>query len=279
MEYRSESHLLIMQQGSDTWTRAHDLALIYTAVGYGSDKHLADAEITTIKEAVASWRPQDSEEAISEIVMETLAVILEGDADDEVDRSIRSLKEALTIDQRKKALEDAVRIAEADGIFLDSERSLITVLAQIWEVEPTFDRLMEESSVELEEEPLWSLLHDMALLYIVVAHGSDNKLQESEIGAMIMRLGVWQPDLDEDAIREIIRDALEFYATGPSKEDLDDSSTAILDTLSRSQRLEVLNDLVFIAEADGEYTQEEKNMIEVLTGVWGLDVDLKRESV
>ncbi|GMQ81541.1 MAG: TerB family tellurite resistance protein [Rhodothermia bacterium] len=267
-----------MQQGNGTWTRAHDLALIYTALGYGTDKQLADAEITSIKEAVSSWRPEESDEAISEIVMEAIAVILEGDADDEVARSIRSLKEVLTIEQRRKALEDAVRIAEADGVFLDSERSLITVLAEIWEVEPTHDRLMEESTVDFEEEPLWSLLHDMALLYIVVAHGSDNKLQEAEIGAMIMRLGVWQPAMDEAAIREIIREALQFYATGPSKDDLDESATSIMETLSRSQRLELLNDLAFIAEADGEFTQHEKDMIELLAGVWAVDINLRGES-
>lgn len=266
-----------MQQENDAWTNAHDLALIYTALGYGTDKHLADAEIISIKEALSRWRPEESDDAISEIVMETIAVILEGDADEEVARSMRSLKEALTIEQRRQALEDAVRIAEADGVFLDSERSLIAVLAEIWEVGPTHDRLMEESTVEFEDRPPWSLLHDIALLYIVVAHGSDNNLEDSEIGAMIMRLSVWQPDLDEDAIREIIREALQFYATGPSKEDLDESATSIKETLTRSQRLDVLNDLAFIAEADGEYSRHERDMIELLAGVWGVDINLTGE--
>ena len=124
-----------MTQGNDTWTRAHDLALIFTALGYGSDKNLADSEIDSIKKALSEWRPQDSADEIQEIVMEAIAVILEGDADDEVARSIRSLKEALTIDQRRKALEDAMHIAEADGVLLDTERTLITVLAEIWEIE------------------------------------------------------------------------------------------------------------------------------------------------
>ncbi len=263
-----------MEQSSDTWTRAHDLALIFTALGYGADKDLADSEIVSITKSLSTWRPDDSEDAIKEIVMETIAVILEGDADEEVARSIRSLKETLTIDQRRQALEDAVRIAEADGILLDSERTLITVLAEIWEVQPTHNRLMEESSAELEDQPLWSLLHDMALLYIVVAHGSDSTLQESEIGAMIMRLSVWQPELDEEAIRKIIAEALQFYSTSPSKEDLDESSTAILDNLTRSQRMEMLNDLAFVAESDNTMTEHERDMIELLASVWHVDVKL-----
>jgi len=263
-----------MEQGSDTWTRAHDLALIFTALGYGADKELTDSEIVSITKSLSAWRPDHSEDAIKEIVMETIAVILEGDADEEVARSIRSLKETLTIDQRRQALEDAVRIAEADGILLDSERTLITVLAEIWEVQPTHNRLMEESSVELEDVPLWSLLHDMALLYIVVAHSSDNTLQETEIGAMIMRLSVWQPDLDEEAIRKIIAEALQFYSTSPTKEDFDESSTAILDNLSMSQRMELLNDLAFVAESDKAMTDHERDMIELFASVWNVSVRL-----
>ena len=124
-----------MHQSSDTWTRAHDLALIFTALGYGSDKELTDSEIDSIKAALSSWRPDDSEDEIEEIVMEAIAVIFEGDADEEVARSIRSLKEVLSVEQRRKAIEEAMRIAEADGVLQDNERTLITVLAEIWEVE------------------------------------------------------------------------------------------------------------------------------------------------
>jgi len=260
-----------MHQSSDTWTRAHDLALIFTALGYGSDKELTDSEIDSIKSALSSWRPNDSEDEIKEIVMEAIAVIFEGDADEEVARSIRSLKEVLSVDQRRKAIEDAMRIAEADGVLQDNERTLITVLAEIWEVEPTHDRLMEETSAVLEEQPLWSVLHDIALMYVVLAHGSDNRLSEKELGAMMIRLGVWQPDLSEDEIRNVLRETIQFYSTGPSQEDLNDSAEAIRETLSKAQRLDVLADLAFIAEADGPVTAHESEIIELLAGIWKVD--------
>ena len=78
-------------------------------------------------------------------------------------------------------------------------------------------------------------------------------------------------------IREIIREALQYYAGGLTREDIDESSAAILDTLGRSQRMEVLHDLTFIAEADGPMVKHEKDMIELLAGIWKVDVHLDRE--
>jgi uncharacterized tellurite resistance protein B-like protein len=265
-----------MNQSSEAWTRTHDLALIFTALGYGTDKVLTDGEIKSIQDALSGWRPGDSEEDIQEIVMEAIAVIMEGDADEEVARSIRSLREVLTLEQRREALAQAVHIAEADGVLQDNERTLITVLAEIWDVEPTRDKLMEASSAAMEEEPLWSLLHDIALMYIVVAHGSDSVLSEMELGAMLMRLGAWQPDLDETEIRQVLGEALQFYASGPTQEDLNDSAIAIRDTLSRSQRLEIVADLTFISEADGPVSEHEGAMIELLAGIWSVEKSAAR---
>jgi len=214
-----------MQQNQETWTRSHDLALIFIALAYGADRQLADSELASITNALRRWRPEAGEDDIQEIIVEAVAIFLESDADEEVARSIRSLKTALEVEQRCKALEDAMHIAEADGILKDSETSLIAVLADIWEVTPTQERLMDESSALIEDSPQWSLLHDMALLYIVLAHGSDNKLSSIEIAAMTERLTAWQPDLDTTEIETILREALQYYSQGPSKEDLDESAT------------------------------------------------------
>jgi len=265
-----------MNQSSEAWTRTHDLALIFTALGYGTDKDLTDAEIKSIQDALSGWRPEAEEDDIQEIVMEAITVIMEGDADEEVARSIRSLREVLTVEQRRRAIAEAVHIAEADGVLQDNERTLITVLAEMWEVKPTGDRLMAESSAAVEEGPLWSVLHDIALMHIILAHGSDSVLSEQELGAMLMRLGAWQPDLEEAEIRQVLGEALQFYASGPTQEDLNDSAIAIRDTLSRSQRLEIIADLTFISEADGPVTQHESEMIELLAGIWSVEQSTER---
>lgn len=263
-----------MQPSQDTWTRCHDLALIYIALAYGTDKQLDDAEIVSLTSAIKRWRPEDTDLAVREIVMEAMAVFLETDADEEVARSIRSVKSTLSVEQRRDALEDAVRIAEADGILTHSETSMISVIADIWEVQETKERLMDESSVAMEEKPSWSLLHDIVFLYIVLAHGSNNKLDPVEIEAMIERLGAWQPDLPEEELKSILREALQYYSQGLDKEDVDESASSIMDSFARAQRMGVLTDLEYIATVDGEMNEMELDMIELLAQVWKVDVRL-----
>lgn len=263
-----------MQSSQDTWTQSHDLALIFIALAYGTDKQLEDSEITSLTDAIKRWRPEDNDQDVRVIVMEAIAVFLEGDADEEVARSIRSIKNSLSLDQRRDALKDAVRVAEADGILTHAETSMIAVIADIWEVQATKERLMEESTAELEENPAWSLLHDIAFLYIVLAHGSNNKLDPVEIEAMIKRLSAWQPDLSEEELNSILREALQYYSQGLDKEDVDESASSIMDRFGRAQRMGVLTDLEYIATVDGEMNKMELDMIELLAQVWKVDVRL-----
>ena len=37
-----------MIKSNETWTRAHDLALVYVALAYGTDNTLSDEEVETI---------------------------------------------------------------------------------------------------------------------------------------------------------------------------------------------------------------------------------------
>ena len=261
-----------MHHQDESWTHIHDIALVFLALAYSTDAHLSDEEVDTISAALERWMPQASDHDIHEIVMEAASVFFESDAEREVVLSVRTLGEALTIEQRRQVLEDVMRVAEADGVLLNSEQNLLSVLAGAWDIKATKDRLMEESTVRMENDPEWSVMHDIALMYIIMAHSTDGDLTDSEITAMIERLGEWEPELQTEQLRSILRTALEYYAQGPDRADIQDSVGAIKEALSRSQRLIILDDLITIARADGEVNDQEKDVLENLSNAWRIDI-------
>lgn len=263
---------VVKLNANETWTRAHDLALLLITVGYSSEQDLTDEELDSVFESIARWRPDDTMDEVREIVFEAVAVFQESDIDEEVARSIRSLKTSLSREQRERAMRDVLAVAEADGIIQNNERSLLAVVGDIWDIQETQESMLEESSATPEEKPEWSVLHDITLVYIVLAHGSDGILSEEEIGAILKRLAFWQPELEESDLRDIFRDALQFYSTGPDKDDLTESTDAINEHLTKAQRMSVVNDLVYIGEIDGPLTEYETDMVEQVALLWTVEL-------
>lgn len=267
-----------MNKIEDGWTNVHDLALIYISLAYGTDQHLGDRELNAITNALSDWDTNFTREHVQEIVIESAAVFLEKTAEDEVVRSIQSLGKILSPEDRKRALEQIMLIAEADGVLMSSERSIVSMLAEQWGVKDTGDRLLEQSTASHETSSSWTLMHDISLIYVIVAHSTDNELSLDEINAIIERLAEWQPDLVEDEIRAVMSEALEFYKTQPDKEALSNSVKALRDSLPVMQRLALLDDLVYIARSDGEFNVLEKEMITSLSKAWQLSVRLNEST-
>jgi uncharacterized tellurite resistance protein B-like protein len=258
----------------DTWTRAHDLALVYVALAYGTDSELSDTELATITDALSDWRDEFSVDEVQELMMEALTVYVEAESEEEVRDSVRALKNGLNRSEKQQALKDIVRIAEADGVMLNSERSLITALSQEWGLKTDAEGLLNDSPVDHEVSEDWSLLHDVGLVYLVVAHSTDNELSGNEIKALLSRLADWREGMTEEDARSIVRTALERYAEGPDTELLQRVVLSIRQNLPVIQRLAVLDDLVYIAEADGQINDNEANMIGTLANAWGLGIRL-----
>lgn len=266
-----------MADVKQTWTRAHDLALLFIALAYGTDQELHEDELATITDVLQHWRENFPADEVQDVVMEAVAIFMGDDADAEVNRSMNDLKAQLSLEERQRALEDAVRIAEADGVLLRSEQDLIYRLADIWEIRAAGERLIEQTSATVADKPEWSLLHDVALMYIVLAHGSDSKINEIEIAAMVTRLKDWQPELDDEAIRRVLRAALGFYSAGPNQQALQQSVQAIREMMPVVHRLVLLDDLVFIAQVDGDINDHEKKMIDNLSHSWGVSIRVDGE--
>lgn len=261
-----------MHAGDATWTSTHDLALIFIALAYGADAELTDSEIEHLTASVAAWRSGTDVAAAREIVVEALAVYDADSQGDEVIRSIESLAEDLTPDERRRALEDAMRIAESDGLLLRSERSLLDVLAASWDLRALGKELVERSTAVVDDRPLWSLLHDMGILAVGVAHGSKGSLGSDEIERIVKRLSGWRVDLDADDVRQILATALEAYAHGDVAAEIRQSATSINERLPQSLRLIVLDDLIAVAEVDGPMNEAERDMIGSLAQAWQLEV-------
>ncbi len=261
-----------MSINRDTWTRSHDLALVYVALAFGTDADLTDEELRAILGRIGYWRSYFPLEEVQVVIMEALTVFMEENAEAEVLRSIETLSSILSEEERRRALEDIIHIAGADGIILKSERSLINFLARTWNLKPLSQDLLEASNSVVEEAPDWSIMHDLSLVYVTMAHSTDNELSRPEIDAIISRLGDWHEELTEEEVREIIRSTLALYAKGPDEEVLRQSVTSIRELLPIVQRLAALDDLFYIAEADGKVNEHEQSMLTTLANAWGLAI-------
>jgi len=270
--------IMEMSDIKQTWTRVHDLALIFIALAYGSDQDLDEDELATITDVLQHWRENFPVDEVQDVVMEAVAIFMGDEADLEVQRSMEALKHELSSEDREQALEDVIRIAEADGVLLSSELDLIHRLAESWELRASSERLLRTSSATITDKPEWSLLHDIGLLYIALAHSSDSHIADSEIAAMVERLQDWQPDMSEQRIRQVLREVLAFYSEEPDQEAFQKSVQSIRDMMPIVLRLVVLDDLVFIAQADGVVNANEKAIIANLSLSWGVSTRLNGAS-
>lgn len=259
----------------ETWTQEHDLALVYVSLAYGTDQELTDYELATITDVLSGWRSPFQPDEVQDVVMEAVSVYLEDGAEDAVLRAIDTLGQHLSEEERRQALKDVVRIAEADGVLLSSERNLISTLADRWNVKTDVTKLLQTTTLPEDQQPAWTLLHDVGLMYIVMGHSTDNKLSDNELSVMLSRLQAWQPELEEEQARAVLRDVLTYYSSEPETDALHDAVGAIREMLPIVQRLAILDDLTQIARADGHLGNNEQEMLENLSRAWGLSVRIQ----
>jgi uncharacterized tellurite resistance protein B-like protein len=264
---------------SEAWTTSHDLALLYIALAYGTDHDLSDSEMSALTDALRDWTAMPSDAHIQEVVMEATTAFLEGDARAEVRRSINTLGDELTFQERRHALRDVMRIAEADGVLLEREQGLIQLVADAWSLKKMSEDLLQDTSAVVQRQgENWGLIHELAFLYIVVAHSTDDDLSSEEIELILGRLQDWQSEMDEEEVREVFRRALQVYADGPGQSLIEGSVGALKDALALVQRLTALDDLRAVAQADGPLTDTERELLLNLAHAWDVNVRLNGQS-
>lgn len=118
-----------------------------------------------------------------------------------------------------------------------------------------------------------TLLHDLALLYLGLAHGADQKLDPAETKQIAASLRRWQPDKDPALIDHVIREATLTYLNGTDSGRMTEAVHVLKDSLSQDLRTIILRDLAAIARADGEILSEERDFIKKIADDWDLDYE------
>ena len=255
-----------MSTRNNQWTLTHDLALLFVALAYGTDRDLADDEVDAITRSLEEWSSDQSRAAIREVIVEAMSVLIDDQKHAEVSRSIATLGEELSEEELSDVLAHVNRIAEADGILLQREEHLISTLAEAWSLRGL------EGAGELDSD--WDLIHQMAFIYVLVAHSTDNELSANEIEAIVERVREWDASLSDEDARDIVRDALAFYAQEPDEDVLGQTIMTIKNSLAPMRRLILLDDLYYIAHADGTFKENERQMITSLADAWGVSIRL-----
>jgi len=117
----------------------------------------------------------------------------------------------------------------------------------------------------------WSVLHDLAYIFLVLAHGTDDDLNETEVQVMLNKLQEWRP-LDAPAdMQSVLATAGDAYSMGEDGQRLKQSIDSVRESLPREQRMAALNDLVKIANADGVFLDNEEDLINHLLSAWDVD--------
>lgn len=257
---------------SDDWTTTHDLAVVYIALAYGTDHELTDDELEVLTEALQRWTDQ-GDATVQDIIAEAAALFVEGDPEDEVQRAMRELRSALSPQERRQTVRNLIRIAEADGVLLEREQGFIHTLAEAWSLKQLSERLLEDTSVVVQRRGEdWSLIHELAFLYLLVGHSEGEDLSSDTIDVVVDRLQEWRPDRSEEQLREVVRRALQVYAEEPATDLIHDSVKALKKALPTTHRLTVLDDLHMVARADGAVSRNERELIQSLAEAWDLNI-------
>jgi uncharacterized tellurite resistance protein B-like protein len=115
--------------------------------------------------------------------------------------------------------------------------------------------------------------HQMAYLYLMLAHGSDDYLTSAELDVITERLCARRPDLSFEEVQDVVTEALDLYLS--TEDPLRPARDAILNLrahLTPGQRRAVLDDLVQIARADGLLLEDERTLLMQLATLWGIEL-------
>lgn len=249
----------------------HDLAVLYLAMAENLEGDLSYAEREAVTDNLARHHEDLDRAEVQNIVLEVLIEYADGETVRRAARAVvDTLRDRLSAGQKKAILQDLARIARADGVVLVTERGLLATVAESWAVPLPHDAV-EPGSTPERPEAHWDLLHHLAFIYLVLAHAPDHEFSEDERHLVLRKLQAWQPNLDEHEVHAVLERALERYGQGADADMLAESVDAIKHTLPTTQRRDVLNDLIQIANADGIFLDSEEDLLNDLTLAWDVD--------
>ena len=191
-----------------------DLALLYVALAHGSDRRLENAELEVISDRLHGWQDRAASETALGAIRTALETYVSKTSEAEVMRAMTRLREVCAEEERRAMLEDFVAIALADDIFLYEEARFIERVAAAWNVHPRGEEDGRLWSV-LNGAPsagAWTPVHDLALVYLAVAHQPDRDITAPELEAIAKKVKEWLPEARAAEGAAVVREALRVYA-------------------------------------------------------------------
>ncbi|MFQ5569043.1 MAG: TerB family tellurite resistance protein [Rhodothermales bacterium] len=266
-----------MESPSSEQRILRNLALIYIALAHGADQDLDDAEMDVIASRLHEAQSGVSDGTVLRAVKGALEDYTQEDAPQRIDQAVRHLREAAPPTLRRRILKDLTDIGKADDRFLFAEAGFIGQLMDAWK-EDTTDATEDSDAMWSVFGPGhqafgWTPIHDLVLIYVTLAHQTDDNLSRVEIEAIITKINEWLPNADEETLRHVLNDVLNVYAEESEEHTLDAAIEAVKEAVPAHQRAAVLDDLRYIANADGVLLVEERVMIEKLATAWGFEME------
>jgi uncharacterized tellurite resistance protein B-like protein len=252
-----------------------DLATLYVAAAIHPDGKLSEPERHQVIDRIGALFGEDAGAHTAEDAVWSTVESFPAAHNDQVQviRHVSQSLAAILSDESKiRVMGDLQAIAQSEGVVKESARAFMDVLASVWHIEaPVVAQPIGASYSSSDAQ--WSVAHDLALVYLGLAHGADDELSRSEVNVMLRTLKVWLPSMEDDCILDVLREAMERYASGSREALVESAVTGLRDGLTADQRRKALADLIRIANADGVFLDDEEDLIIRLQREWGVDPD------
>lgn len=235
-----------------SWSLLHDIAYLYLFLAAETDGSLAPAEVKLLLKRLQEKAPERSDEEVRAVAEKALTALREEPERRSVSGIVESLKyAALSDDQRRDLLNDLLLIARADGRIHENERAFLRAITRLWEIE-----LPRHAD---------SGVHDLALVFLFMAMGTDGELDPREEETVAVHLRHWKPHLKPEALQGVIKEAVQHLQDEHRSERLREAIAALRPALpSPAQRRRVLDSLMQIAKADGRLDPAEVSFFKQL---------------
>jgi uncharacterized tellurite resistance protein B-like protein len=128
----------------------------------------------------------------------------------------------------------------------------------------------QDKPMQGRESQSWSLLHDLGLIYLALAHGTDAEIAPPEADAMYEKLQTWHPDAAPERLRRVLDEVMLAYVSASHSEMLETAVSSIAQSVPVGQRVAILNDLAELAAVDGRVVVGEVEFIQALADRWGV---------
>lgn len=245
--------------------RLRQLAFLYLTMARRTTDYLSDDELETLTTMLQAQSSGAGRSEVQSVLMRALNdYAATGEEATEARVIAEVLADHLSIEQRRAILEDLRELAEADGVVQKNEQGMLQALAKTWGIEKDPRRPASEDSS-------WGVLHHLAYIFLVLAHGTDNELSDTELQVMYNKLREWEPAVSPAEVERVLEEAMGAYSKGRDSERLEAAVRSVRDKLPREQRMAALNDLVKIANADGVFLDDEEDLINHLLSEWDVD--------